>query len=613
MLSISTLVPGGAVTAKWQSTLEHVWPHKQLVILCGSVRDEYLCQMSGCKPELTDVEGFLARWVRRRVRNLVFYDPMSKFRRELDETLRESLPHPADTTSGDSEVDGAKPDAPKFGRGKSVPGIRQDITTISDEQSVPETCHVVNFAERVAPAGASDPEDRDSLILLEKLLLEMPEGNHLVLIYLMPEQVPRELYVNQPKSVVIEISRPDRKELRQAFKSCFHYPEQDVDRAVNVCHGMTLTEVKSLVESVGDSRDVGALERAARVYRFGEETNYWDELDLDKLKRAAEFFIDEEGIKGQDAAIRKVQTVLVRARADIRRTTGGNPGQPRGVLFFAGPTGVGKTLTARTLAKFLFGDDQAFLRFDMSEYGQEQQVSRLYGAPPGYVGFEQGGTLTGPIETNPFRVVLFDEIDKADTGIFDVFLQILGDGRLTDSKGQVALFSDSFIIFTSNLGAHNAESTARLQVAISQGPAAVHEHFRVCVEDFFRFKIGRPELLNRIGRDNIVVFDFVDAQTTGLEILRYQLGKIVAGFNAHYGATSPRLKLEMDVDEAAAFFLDGEGERIDEFGGREVENLVNVRVRDSLADCVLQAESGGPADRVIRGGVDGDIFRMRLV
>ena len=155
-----------------------------------------------------------------------------------------------------------------------------------------------------------------------------------------------------------------------------------------------------------------------------------------------------EGIVGQDRAINSISRAIQRSRAGLK-----SPNRPIGVFLFLGPTGVGKTETAKVLAHYLFSHGEALIKLDMSEYGERFSVSRLIGAPPGYVGYEEGGELTEKVRRNPYSVILFDEIEKAHGRILDKFMQILEDCRLTYGKGEPAYFSESVIIFTSNIGA----------------------------------------------------------------------------------------------------------------------------------------------------------------
>lgn len=594
--------------ARWQRDLEQAWGYRSTVILSGNIRDLYgYSATDGGPVELLELKELLSRWLARRVRSLRFYDPIDKFEVAFDGRSTGS-----EAAAGQVRLESNGPAVDDFAASSFDTSVRgQDAGTIADIADVArdltsgnDRCCVIQFADRVAHAESHDPDNRDAIIAIEKLIHDMPSGNHLILIYLFSSEVPAALYANEPRTVVIDIPHPDRRDVREVFERRFDFSGDHLDRAVNACHGLSLREIDSVVRSLQDPSDIDGLERAVRVYKFGEESNRWDELGIDKLRKAKRILIDDEGIKGQDQAVEKVRTVLVRARADIQRTTGGNPGRPRGVLFFAGPTGVGKTMTAQKLAKFLFGDESSFLRFDMSEYQQEFQVSRLYGAPPGYVGFDQGGALTNPVQANPFRVVLFDEIEKANPRVFDIFLQILGDGRLTDSKGQVAHFSESFIIFTSNLGADSASAEAL--EAVGHDQSAVRDHFLTAVEEFFRTRIGRPELLNRIGRDNIVVFNYIDSDVIARQIIEHHLRKITESFNRSYQSTTPQLRLELPIEALVEALLSLDADRIRSFGGREVENLVNERVRDPLALAVLEAESRELASATITCTLDAN-------
>ncbi|MDR1912729.1 MAG: AAA family ATPase [Helicobacteraceae bacterium] len=244
---------------------------------------------------------------------------------------------------------------------------------------------------------------------------------------------------------------------------------------------------------------------------------------------------------------------------------------PKGVLFFVGPTGVGKTELSKTLAKFLFGDEQACIRFDMSEYAQENSDQKLIGAPPGYVGYEEGGQLTNAIKEKPFSVILFDEIEKAakpNPRILDIFLQILEDGRLTDSKGETAYFSESVIIFTSNLGA------GEVSPAGSNEETAA-EFIRI-VKNYFDNEIKRPEILGRIGYSNIVPFNFIRDREFMVEIAKSKLNPIKVAIDEKY-----RLNLEFENETTFIKHILDDADTAK--GGRDILNAINDKLLDGLA------------------------------
>ena len=264
---------------------------------------------------------------------------------------------------------------------------------------------------------------------------------------------------------------------------------------------------------------------------------------------------------GQEQAVREVSDAVRRARAGIS-----DPDRPTGSFLFLGPTGVGKTELAKALAEFLFDDERAMIRVDMSEYSEKHTVARLVGAPPGYVGYDEGGQLTEAVRRRPYSVVLLDEIEKAHPDVFDVLLQVLDDGRLTDGQGRTVDFRSTILVLTSNLGAHALQD----QMLNEQ-----EKHDRVMQVVRASFK---PEFLNRL--DDIVMFD---------SLTREQLTHIVTLQVDEVAARLRDRRISLEVDEAATSWLAAEG--FDPlYGARPLKRLVQKEIGDGLARLILTGE-----------------------
>jgi ATP-dependent Clp protease ATP-binding subunit ClpB len=264
---------------------------------------------------------------------------------------------------------------------------------------------------------------------------------------------------------------------------------------------------------------------------------------------------------GQDEALTAVANAVRRARAGLQ-----DPNRPVGSFIFLGPTGVGKTETARALAEFLFDDERAMIRLDMSEYMEKHAVARMIGAPPGYIGYEEGGQLTEAVRRRPYSVVLFDEIEKAHPDVFNVLLQILDDGRLTDSKGRTVDFKNTVLIMTSNLGSREIQSVADDEKQMRE---AITEVLR---ENF------KPEFLNRI--DDIVIFH---------QLTRGQIGDIIEIQLERLRRLLAEREMRLELDDSAKALLAREG--YDPlYGARPLKRAIQTLIQNPLASKLLRGE-----------------------
>ena len=267
---------------------------------------------------------------------------------------------------------------------------------------------------------------------------------------------------------------------------------------------------------------------------------------------------------GQEEAVRAVADAVRRARAGLQ-----DPNRPLGSFLFLGPTGIGKTELARALAEFLFDDEQAMVRLDMSEYMEKHTVARLIGAPPGYVGYEEGGQLTEAVRRKPYSVILFDEIEKAHSDVTNVLLQLLDDGRLTDGQGRIVNFKNTVVILTSNIAIPSIQELARRSASQDEIRSSINEELR------HHF---RPEFLNRL--DEVIIFH---------PLGREHIGKIV---EIQLGLLRKRLSdrnLTLELTEKARVQLANEGYD-PVYGARPLKRVIQQRLQNPLALKLLQGE-----------------------
>lgn len=440
-----------------------------------------------------------------------------------------------------------------------------------------------------------------------------PSKNVIVLIVNKVNDLPTWFYLNNPDVKTIHVQTPDsnarmefvsEENLKYFFDHDIWEAEKPVkqedyeelnklqERFVGMTEGFTFSDLAGMrMLCRNEKYHLSQLPSVVEFYRYGIRDNKWNQIKREKIREIEKNL--RSRVIGQDQAIDKVVSVVKRSALQ----KGGN--RPRGVLFFAGPTGTGKTETAKVLAESIFGDESCCIRFDMSEYRQDQSDQKLLGAPPGYVGYEAGGQLTNAVRDNPFSILLFDEIEKAHPSILDKFLQILDDGRLTDGQGKTVYFSESIIIFTSNKGImeeverrdeYGFPQVKTEQVVFpSDSPEQVQEKVRKGIENYFIYSLGRPELYNRIGANNIVVYDFIreydsNGQPLAGKILKNQMNNCCKAIKNDLG-------ISVNVDDAYDSLLEEiSQESVLKNGGRGIRNLVETRLLTPLYETILDRD-----------------------
>ncbi|MEZ5852951.1 MAG: ATP-dependent chaperone ClpB [Hyphomicrobiaceae bacterium] len=358
----------------------------------------------------------------------------------------------------------------------------------------------------------------------------------------------------------------------------------DLARAGEIAYGRIPEIEKQLKEiEADDGRTSVMVEEAVTSDHIAGVVSRWTGVPVDRmLEGEKEKLLQMEAelakrVVGQAEAVKAVSTAVRRARAGLQ-----DPNRPIGSFMFLGPTGVGKTELTKALAAFLFDDESALVRIDMSEYMEKHSVARLIGAPPGYVGYDEGGALTEAVRRRPYQVILFDEIEKAHPDVFNVLLQVLDDGRLTDGQGRTVDFKNTLIILTSNIG-------AEYLVSVQEGGDMKAAREYVLAEVKTRF---RPEFLNRL--DEIIVFHRLE---------RDQMGRIVDIQMARLQKLLTDRKITLQLDDQARTWLANQGYD-PAYGARPLKRVIQRNVQDALAELILagRVKDGDEVSLTVRDG-----------
>ena len=361
------------------------------------------------------------------------------------------------------------------------------------------------------------------------------------------------------KNINIKISTKKNEIEKATHELMLAENSYDLEKAARLRHG-TLPELNKELEELNKINANNILSDTVTDESIAEIISKWTKVPVSKLmngEREKLLNLEEnmkKRVKGQDEAIHLVSEAIKRARAGIK-----DPNRPIGSFIFLGPTGVGKTELARTLAYELFDDERHMIRIDMSEYMESFNVSRLVGAPPGYVGYDEGGQLTEAVRRNPYSIVLFDEIEKAHKDVFNILLQILDDGRITDSQGRTVDFKNTIIIMTSNLGSEH--------ILDNDGASKVYEDLK---------KTFKPEFLNRI--DEIIMF-----KPLSKDVVYSILDNIIN--NIQLRLSDKRIKINL-TDECKKHIVDNSYDS--EYGARPIKRYVSRNIESLIANNIIE-------------------------
>jgi len=636
------------LTPRWVRDLTRFLPIRSQFVIAGNIRDSFPTPLAGSTTLAPLLRCLWSHLAPLGYRFLLVYDPVDGLRpypnepavvelatRLFDLKLADAAAPP---NPGASEAQARN--APREGHPVSLEnlvGVMRKVAGLREARCA----LVVDFASRITRAPDHlDPAEHRFFVAAERLSLAanpivprngQPVGapsvaadpvqkalfNPVLWLVNRAQDLPSWLTLDSTRVSVLTVGLPDYEAREAAAKllgSVFPgYEDADADAQrkfaqtfAQLTDGLPLVALTDIAQ-LADRLALGFhdVDDAVRTYKVGAAENPWKKDYLRERIADALPFI-ERRVRGQRAAVTKTIDILMRSVMGLTgaqtRSTGN---RPRGVLFFAGPTGVGKTELARTLTELVFGDDRAYLRFDMSEFAEEHTGARLLGAPPGYIGYDAGGELTNAVREKPFSVVLFDEIEKAHPRILDKFLQILEDGRLTDGRGETAYFSEAILVFTSNLGIYvEDEHGRRVQnVAQDDPPDVVEARVRGAIQDYFKFRLSRPEILNRIG-DNIVVFGFITPDV-GAQIFDGMLQNIVQRVRGEH-------KVELTVPDEVRARLRELCTRDLSNGGRGVGNRLESLFVNPLSRALFRFPLAGRDAVVVRDIVE-DANRIMTV
>lgn len=597
---------------RWMRDFLRFLPMKSQFVLSGNVRDLQMHLLaSGKLTAQSLVHTIAAEFHKLDYANVVRYDPVRGFEMIVE-------PGAAQDDSFLRALELAPTDGVAPGGPDQLSSVIERFGRLDGEPAA----LLIDFSARlVARADALTPSEHQlftTALIASHIAEARPYGtarracfNTIVWIVDKEGDLPDWLIVDNPRIRHIPVAKPDHivrrmfapslvKSLAGARDATDETQASSVGAFVEETEGLLLLDMSAIAELARNEEvPFDAISDAVRRYKVGVSDDPWRKINREKIRSAQEFIRGR--VKGQEHAVTHMLDIVKRAVSGVGRT---HSGRPRGVVFLAGPTGVGKTELAKTITSLISGDERAYIRFDMSEFSAEHSDQRLIGAPPGYVGYDAGGELTNAIREKPFSVVLFDEIEKAHPRILDKFLQILDDGVLTSGRGDRVYFSEALIVFTSNLGIYKVDGAGNRIANVSPDEPydVVASKVRAEIDKHFKIVLNRPEILNRIG-ENIVIFDFIREEVAN-QIFDQMFAALLNEVNAlgHQISVSPNVHAKL-----RALCLEDLSN-----GGRGVRNQIEAHIVNPLARALFDLDPKPGAAFEISGVESGPVTTLSL-